>query len=92
MKNYQKIFNENAYCILTSNFSNKIVDNARQSFVGILKKSKNAIYKKIRVYDDYSSILNIAGIENIFDSHYREFASGISAPGRSLILGVGIEL
>jgi hypothetical protein len=67
MKNYKKIFNENGYCILTSKFSNKIIDNARQSFVGILKKSKNAIYKKIRVYDDYSSIANIAGIENIFD-------------------------
>ncbi len=32
-----------------------------------------------------------AGIENIFDIHYREFASGISASGRSLMLGVGYE-
>ena len=32
-----------------------------------------------------------AGIENIFDVHYREFASGISASGRSLMVGVGYE-
>jgi hemoglobin/transferrin/lactoferrin receptor protein len=28
------------------------------------------------------------GLENIFDVHYRPFASGISAPGRNLKLGV----
>jgi len=27
-------------------------------------------------------------LENIFDVHYRPFASGISAPGRNLKLGV----
>jgi len=43
-------------------------------------------------YDWSDKILVRTGIENIFDTHYREFASGISAPGRSLILGVGIEL
>ena len=28
---------------------------------------------------------------NIFDTHYRTFASGISQPGRSLQLGVSID-
>lgn len=28
---------------------------------------------------------------NIFDTHYKEFASGISAPGRSLMLRVDYE-
>lgn len=28
------------------------------------------------------------GVENIFDFHYRPFASGISAPGRNLIIGL----
>ena len=34
--------------------------------------------------------INIA-LENIFDTHYRTFASGISAPGRSLNLGLNID-
>ena len=31
------------------------------------------------------------GLNNIFDTHYRTFASGISQPGRSLQLGVSID-
>ncbi len=34
--------------------------------------------------------VNIA-LENIFDVHYRSFASGISAPGRSLNLGLNVN-
>ena len=33
-----------------------------------------------------------AGIENIFDTHYRTFASGVSAPGRSFRIGLQIAL
>lgn len=36
-------------------------------------------------------VLLNAGVENIFDQHYRTFASGISAPGRSLILGTRVN-
>ena len=32
------------------------------------------------------------GITNIFDIHYRTFASGISAPGRSLQAGINLKL
>ena len=31
------------------------------------------------------------GIDNIFDVHYRSFASGISAPGRNFKLGVNVS-
>jgi len=33
--------------------------------------------------------VNLA-LENLFDLHYRTFASGISAPGRSLNIGVKV--
>jgi hemoglobin/transferrin/lactoferrin receptor protein len=29
-----------------------------------------------------------AGVENILDKNYRYFASGISAPGRNLVLAI----
>ena len=32
------------------------------------------------------------GLDNIFDVHYRSFASGVSAPGRNLKLGINIQL
>ena len=31
------------------------------------------------------------GLENIFDVHYRSFASGVSAPGRNLRLGLNLK-
>jgi len=27
-------------------------------------------------------------VENIFDAHYRQFASGVSAPGRNFLIGI----
>ena len=33
-----------------------------------------------------------AGLENLFDIHYRTFASGVSAPGRSFRLGLQVQL
>ena len=38
-----------------------------------------------------SIILNV-GLKNIFDLHYRTFASGISAEGRSLQLGLKVKI
>ena len=31
------------------------------------------------------------GVDNIFDVHYRSFASGISAPGRNFKLGISVK-
>jgi len=31
------------------------------------------------------------GVDNIFDTHYRTFASGISQPGRSFQVGVSLD-
>ena len=40
-------------------------------------------------YNNYTSIK--LGLNNIFDTHYRTFASGISQPGRSIQLGISID-
>jgi hemoglobin/transferrin/lactoferrin receptor protein len=39
-------------------------------------------------YQVYKYVNLQAGLENILDTHYRHFASGISAPGRNLYLAV----
>lgn len=37
----------------------------------------------------FSEVINInVGVENILDKHYRPYSSGISAPGRNLILAI----
>ena len=41
-------------------------------------------------YEWKENIRFIVGIDNIFDIHYRTFASGISAPGRNLKIGANI--
>lgn len=41
-----------------------------------------------RVTNNFSVNL---GVENIFDTHYRLFASGISAPGRNIILAIRVK-
>ncbi|MEL0225517.1 MAG: TonB-dependent receptor, partial [Flavobacteriaceae bacterium] len=42
-------------------------------------------------YQLNKAVLLNAAVENIFDLHYRTFASGISAPGRSLIMGTRVN-
>jgi hypothetical protein len=67
MKNCKKNFVNNGYCIINLNLNYQVLDCARKSFLNILQKTNKEIYKKVRVYDDYTSVPNIAGIENIFD-------------------------
>ena len=67
MNDYKKSFVDNGYCAINLNLNYQILDCARKSFLDILQKTKKEIYKKVRVYDDYNSAANIAGIENIFD-------------------------
>ena len=40
---------------------------------------------------EYENVRTSLSIENIFDLHYKEFASGISAPGRSIILNLNVK-
>ena len=41
----------------------------------------------------WSKKINVSfGIDNIFDIHYRNFASGISAPGRNFKFGINVQL
>jgi hypothetical protein len=67
MNNCKKSFVDNGYCRINLNLNNQILHCARKSFLNILQKAKKEIYKKVRVYDDYTLVANIAGIENIFD-------------------------
>ena len=39
-----------------------------------------------------SDIIFRIGLTNLFDTHYRTFASGISAPGRSFQIGLNFKL
>jgi hemoglobin/transferrin/lactoferrin receptor protein len=39
-------------------------------------------------YQIHDNIRLSAGLENIFDKHYRPYSSGISAPGRNFIIAV----
>ncbi len=39
-------------------------------------------------YQIHKYVMLQAGVENILDTHYRHFASGISAPGRNLYLAI----
>ena len=48
-------------------------------------------WRTLNAYSTYnfSDRLSLtAGIENIFDLHYRTFSSGLSAPGRSVTLAL----
>jgi hemoglobin/transferrin/lactoferrin receptor protein len=42
-------------------------------------------------YEYNEKVVFKCGINNIFDTHYRTFASGISQPGRSLQIGVSLD-
>ena len=66
----------------------------------ISNKNGNIIYygsPKWSIYSftaalDYNENLRTSfSIDNIFDLHYKEFASGISAPGRSIIINLNVK-
>ena len=59
------------------------------SYLGTPKWSDLSIFASKRFSSDISVRL---GLTNIFDNHYRTFASGISAPGRSLQIGLNLKL
>jgi hemoglobin/transferrin/lactoferrin receptor protein len=49
------------------------------------------IFSIMTNYRYNNSTLIKLGLNNIFDTHYRTFASGISQPGRSIQLGISID-
>ena len=64
-------------------------NNGLKSFLGMPKWSDFSIFASKKVSS--SSTFRL-GISNIFDNHYRTFASGISAPGRSIQAGLNLKL
>ena len=59
------------------------------SYLGTPKWSDLSIFGSKNIS---SSVTLRLGLTNVFDSHYRTFASGISAPGRSFQLGLNLKL
>ncbi len=66
-----------------------IDQNGLKNFLGTPKWSDFSIYASKKISSN--STLRL-GITNIFDIHYRTFASGISAPGRSFQAGLNLKL
>ena len=58
-------------------------------YLGSPKWSDLSIYGSKNISSD---IVLRLGLTNVFDAHYRTFASGISAPGRSLQIGLNFKL
>jgi hemoglobin/transferrin/lactoferrin receptor protein len=58
-------------------------------YLGSPKWSDLSIYGSKKISTD---IILRLGLTNVFDVHYRTFASGISAPGRSLQIGLNFKL
>ena len=42
-------------------------------------------------FDYNENVRTSFSIENIFDLHYKEFASAISSPGRAIILNLNVK-
>ena len=59
------------------------------SYLGTPKWSDLSIFGSKNISPNITLRL---GLTNVFDSHYRTFASGISAPGRSFQLGLNLKL
>jgi len=52
---------------------------------------KWSIYSFTAALDYNENIRTSFSIDNIFDLHYKEFASGISGPGRSIIINLNVK-
>ena len=59
------------------------------NYLGTPKWSDLSIYGSKNIS---SNVTLRMGLTNVFDTHYRTFASGISAPGRSFQLGLNLKL
>ena len=59
------------------------------NYLGTPKWSDLSIYGSKNIS---SNVTLRIGLTNVFDTHYRTFASGISAPGRSFQLGLNLKL
>ena len=64
--NFGKFIQE-GFFIYNPNFNNQILINAQDSFKKTLEICQKKEYNYVRVYDDYSATINLAGIEMIFD-------------------------
>ena len=67
----------------------KSIENNSLNYLGSPKWSDLSIYGSKNIS---SNIILRLGLTNVFDYHYRTFASGISSPGRSVEIGINIEL
>ena len=59
------------------------------SYYGNPKWSTFSIHSNYKLSNSFTFFLNI---DNIFDTHYKEFASSISAPGRNISVSVNLNI
>ena len=59
--------------------------DCREDYAGSLAWLTYNLYGDYQLNDKFS--INF-GVENILDLHYRTFSSGVSAPGRNIIIGI----
>ena len=65
--------------------------NASEDIKKYAGTPKWAIFNLATVYNYNKNVIFRLGIENIFDIHYKTFASGISQPGRNFYLGIELK-
>jgi len=59
------------------------------SYYGNPKWNTFSIHSNYKISNSFTLFLNV---DNIFDTHYKEFASSISAPGRNLSVSVNLNI
>ena len=65
--------------------------NIKRGNVVYYGSPKWSIYSITGAFYHSEKIRTSLSIDNIFDLHYKEFASGISAPGRSIIFNINVK-